>query len=133
MGLISPGGENLLDFLELRQVLSTYDGQFDSWVGKIHWRRDRLLTPVFLGFPCGSAGKESTCNVGNLGSIPGLGRSPGVGNGYPLQYSGLENSINCIVHGFIEWDMTERLSLHFLTLTTCLNTLNLFPLSANWG
>jgi len=45
-----------------------------------------------LGFPDGSAGKESACNVGDLGSIPGLGRSPGEGNGYPLQYSGLENS-----------------------------------------
>ena len=50
-------------------------------------RRDRLPTPVFLGFPCGSAGKESTCNAGNLGSIPGSGRSPGEGIGYPLQYS----------------------------------------------
>ena len=48
-------------------------------------------------FPSGSAGKESACNVGDLGSIPGLGRSPGEGNGYPLQYSGLENSMNCIV------------------------------------
>ena len=49
--------------------------------------------------PCGSAGKESTCNAGDLGSIPGLGRSPGEGKGYPLQYSGLENSTACIVHG----------------------------------
>ena len=47
----------------------------------------------------GSAGKESACNVGDLGSIPGLGRSPGEGRGYPLQYSGLENSMDCIVHG----------------------------------
>ena len=46
----------------------------------IHWRRDRLPTPVFLGFPCGSVGKESACNVGDLGLIPGLGRSPGEGN-----------------------------------------------------
>jgi len=53
-------------------------------VGKICWRRDRLPTPVFLGFPCGSVGKESTYNVGDLGSIPGLGRSPGKGKGYPL-------------------------------------------------
>ena len=45
-------------------------------------------------FPCGSAGKESTCNAGNLGSIPGLGRSPGERKGYPLQYSGLENSMD---------------------------------------
>ena len=45
-----------------------------------------------LDFPGGSAGKESTCNAGDLGLIPGLGRSPGEGKGYPLQYSGLENS-----------------------------------------
>ena len=70
----------------------------DSWVGKIHWRRDRQPTTVFLGFPCGSAGKESTCNEGDLGLIPGLGRSPGEGKGYPLQYSGLENSMDYIAH-----------------------------------
>ena len=51
------------------------------------------------GFPGGSAGKESACNVGDLGSIPGLGRSPGEGKGYLLQYSGLENSMDCIIHG----------------------------------
>ena len=50
-------------------------------------------------FLCGSAGKESACNVGDLGLIPGLGRSPEEGKGYPLQYSGLENSMDCIVHG----------------------------------
>ena len=62
-------------------------------------RRDKLPTPVFLGFPCGSAGKESACNAGDLDSIPGLGRSPGEGKGYPLQYSGLENSMDRIVYG----------------------------------
>ena len=51
------------------------------------------------GFPAGSASKESTCNAGELGSIPGLGKSPGEGNGYLLQYSGLENSVDWIVHG----------------------------------
>ena len=51
-----------------------------------------------LGFPGDSAGKESTFSAGDLGSIPGLGRSPGEGNGYPLQYSGLENFMDCIVH-----------------------------------
>ena len=66
--------------------------QFDSWVGEICWSRNKLPIPVFLGFPCGSAGKESTCNAGDLGSIPGLGISPGEGNRYPSQYSGLENS-----------------------------------------
>ena len=48
------------------------------------------------GFPCGSPGKESACNAGDLGSIPGLGRLPGEGKGYPLQYFGLENSMDCI-------------------------------------
>ena len=72
---------------------------FDSWVGKIRWRRDRLPTPVFLGFSYGSAGKESACIVGDLSSIPGLGRSPGEGKGYPVQYSGLENSMDYIVSG----------------------------------
>ena len=52
-----------------------------------------------MGFPCGSAGKESACNAGDLGLILGLGRSPGEGNGFRLQYSGLENTMDCIVHG----------------------------------
>ena len=53
----------------------------------------------YQGFPDSSEGKESTYNEGDLGSIPGLGRSPGEGIGYPFQYSGLENSMDCIVHG----------------------------------
>ena len=61
---------------------------------KILCGRDRLSTPVFLGFPCGSTGKESVSNVGDLGSILGLGRSPGEGKDYLLQYSGLENSMD---------------------------------------
>ena len=69
-----------------------------------------LPTPVFLGFPCGSAGKESACSVGDLGSIPGLGKSPGEGKGYPLQYSGLEYSMDSI-----RSDTTERLSLSMVT------------------
>ena len=60
---------------------------FDSCVEMIPWRRDRLPTQVFLDFPCGSAVKESTCNAGDPGSIPGLWRSPGEGIGYPLRYS----------------------------------------------
>ena len=68
---------------------------------------DKLHNPVFLGFPNGSAGKESACNAGDPSSIPGLGRSPGEGKGYPLQYSGLQNSMDCIVHAFAELDMTE--------------------------
>ena len=59
---------------------------FDPWVGKIPWRRAWQATPVFLGFPCSSAGKVSACNVGDLVSIPGLERSPGERKGYPLKY-----------------------------------------------
>ena len=73
---------------------------------------DRLPTPVFLGFPCGSDGKESTCPVGGLGSIPGFGRFPGEGKGYPLQNSGLENSINHIVHGVAKRS-TQLTAFHF--------------------
>ena len=57
------------------------------------------MTIARSGFPYGSVGKESACNVGDLGLIPGLGRSPGEGKSYPLQYSGLENSMDCIVYG----------------------------------
>ena len=84
---------------------------FNSCIGKIPWRRDGLATPVFLDFPSGSVGKESACNAGDLDSIPGLGIFPGEGKSYPLQYSGLENSMDCIVHAVTESDMTERLSL----------------------
>ena len=87
----------------------------DSWVGKIRWRMDRLPTPIFLGFPRGSAGKQSACNSGHLGLIPWLGRSPGEGKGYPLQDSGLENSMDGIVHGVSKsWDTTEQLSQSYL-------------------
>ena len=87
------------------------DPGFDSWVWKIPWRRDRLPTPVFLGFPCGSAGKESACKVGDLGLTPELERSSGEKKSRPLQYSGLENSMDT--------DTTERpsLSLHIQVTT----------------
>ena len=88
------------------QSLQCRRPHLDSWVGKIRWRRDRLPTPVFFGFPCGSAGKDSTCNAGDLGLITGMGRSPGEGKGYPLQYSGLENSMDS-PWGHEELDTTE--------------------------
>ena len=67
------------------------------------WRSLEILRGLWgsleiWGFPCGSAGKESACSAGDLRSIPGLGKFPGEGNSYPLQYSGLENSIDCVVH-----------------------------------
>ena len=64
-----------------------------------------------LRLPCGSAAKEYACNIGDLDSIPGLGISPREGKDYPVQYSCLENSMDCIVHVVTESDMTERLSL----------------------
>ena len=91
---------------------------FEECWEKVLWNNSvGLLTP---GSPCGSAGKESACNAGDLGSIPGLGRSPGEGKGYPLQYSGLESSRDCIVHGAAKsqtW-MTDFhfTSLHFFSL-----------------
>ena len=54
---------------------------------------------MFMGFSDSSVGKESACNAGDLGLIPGLGRSPGEGKSYAFQYSGLENSMDCLVHG----------------------------------
>ena len=59
----------------------------------------KAMVSLTVDFPCGSAGKESTRHAGDLGLIPGLGRSLGEGKGYPLQYPGLENSVDCIVHG----------------------------------
>ena len=74
--------------------------------------KEQATHSSILGLPYGSSGKESACNVGDLGSIPGLGRSPGEGNAYPLQYSGLENSMDCInPWGHKQSDMTEQLSL----------------------
>ena len=72
-----------------------------------------------LCFPCGSAGKESACNAGDLGSIPGLGRSRGVGHGNSLQYSCLENPMDrgawqATVHGITR--VGHDLALSFLTL-----------------
>ena len=93
----------------MQETLVLFLGQEDPL------ERDRLPTPVFLGFPGGSAGKESACNEGDLGSIPGLGRSPGEGKGYPVQYSGLENSMDCIVHGVTK-SRTELSAFHFQVL-----------------
>ena len=91
----------------MQETLVQFLGQEDPQ------RRDRLPTPVVLGFPGGSDGKESACNVGDLGSILGLGRSPGGGHGNPLQYSCLENPheprslVGYSPWGHKESDMTE--------------------------
>ena len=67
---------------------------------------------MYMGFPGSSAGKELTCNAGDLGSIPGFGRSPDKRSIYPLQYSGPENSMDCIVHGVAK-SQTGLRDFHF--------------------
>ena len=76
----------------------------------------RVVSFAYLGFPDSSVGKESACKAGDLGSIPGLGRSSGEGKGYPHQYSGLENSMDCIVHGAAK--SRTRLSERTLSLSS---------------
>ena len=86
---------------------------------------------TFLGFPCDSAGKESVCNAGDLGSIPGLGRSPGEGKGYTLQYSCLENSMDCMVYGVAK---DQTLLSNFLYNINIIMTLFVHPSTSvqNW-
>ena len=81
----------------ISEVIDVSPGNLDSRLCSIqpNISHDGLC---IKGFPSGSAGKESTCKAGDLCLIPGLGRSPEEGNGYPLQYSGLENSTDCIDH-----------------------------------
>ena len=66
-----------------------------------------------MGFPGGSAGKEFTCNAGDLNLIPGLGRYPGEWEGYPLHYSGLENSMDYTVHGILQARILEWVAFPF--------------------
>ena len=84
---------------------------------------------LYMGFPCGSAGKESACNVRDLGSVPELGRSPGEGNGYPLQYSGLENSMDCVAHEVTKSWTQLSLSLLYVKHLFPLVTFKFFSLS----
>jgi len=100
---------NLKAFVQQNKLLKkqkTTHQMRDSW-----WKYNHYFTNN-LGFPCGS---ESICNAGDLGLIPGLGRSPGEGKGYPFQYSSLENSMDCIVHGVAKtW--TRLSDFHFSSL-----------------
>ena len=73
----------------------------------VYWGKELAATLAILGFTGGSVGKESACSAGYLGSIPELGRSPGEGNGCPLLFSGLENSMDCILLGVTKSDTTE--------------------------
>ena len=104
--------------IQSEQIL-TYFVRLEKHHLQIHIRAMlQSVRSINAGFPDSSAGKESSCNAGDLGSIPGLGRSPGEGKGYPLQYPGLENSMDCIVYGVAKsW---TRLS-NFHLLTHCIN------------
>ena len=92
--------------------INSTDGAMNKWLTDRLWIICIQLV-LNLGFPCGSAGKESTFNEGDLGSIPGLGRYPGEGKGYPLQYSGLKNSMDYTVHG-IRKSWTRLSNFHFI-------------------
>ena len=98
------------------------------------WMPAPSITLLYYSFPCGSAGKESACNAGDLGLIPGLGRPPREGKGYPIQYSGLKNSTNCIVHGVTKsWTIlsdfhyysSKSLSFSSMMSFSCLSFLSL--------
>ena len=92
-----------------------------------------LITCLYIvGFPCGSAGKESTCNVGDLGLISGLGRSSGERKSYPLQYSGLENSMDYIVHRVTKSQTRLTFTFHFLIYSKWQPTPVFLP-GESWG
>ena len=131
------GWHHRLDGHEFEQTLGIGDGQgslvcCSPWgsqrVGhnweQLNWTEEETkilfffqFTCIFKGFPCGLADKESACNVRDLGSIPGLGRSPGEGKGYPPQYSGLENSMDCNVHRVAK-SRTQLGNFHFTQAAT---------------
>ena len=108
----------------MAQMVKNLPAMQDTWVQSLDQEylleKGMATHSSILGFACGSAGKESACNAGDLGSIPGLGKSPGEGKGYPFQYSGLENFMDCSPWGRKESDTAERLSL------THSHTLNIY-------
>ena len=111
---------------QISQLVKNPPVMLETPVQFLGWRRDRLSTPVFLGFPCGSGGKESACNVGDLGSIPGLGGSSGDRKSYSLQYSGLKNSMDCTVHGVAK-SQTQLSDFQFLRAKLAKSFFSEFP------
>ena len=115
LGTISPWSPNEDRNQETSRGPKAYQTQKPTFVPLPHQGQDTpflflLFALITKGFPGGSAGKESTCNAGDLSSIPGLGRAPGEGKGYPLQYSVLKNSMDYSPGCCKESDTTERLS-----------------------
>ena len=113
-----------IPLMEEPGMLQSIGSQRDrhDWVTSLHLY-------CIQGFCCGSAGKESACNVGDLGLIPGLGRSPGEGKSYPFQYSGLENSMDCIVL-WVSKSRTGPSNFHFHCI---LYTIDLLRYETFWG
>ena len=115
LSLLRVGWASLVAQMVKKICLQCRRPWFDSWVKKIPWRRDRLLTPVFLGFPGGSAGEESACSAGDLGLIPGSGRSPWRREWQPTpvllpgEFHGQRSLVGYSPQGCKELDMTERL------------------------
>ena len=108
LNVLEDGGLGLEGFLV--QVPREIDPEMD-----IAWRKFIAESSEGLVFPCGLAGKESACDMEDLGLIPGLGRSPGEGRGYPLQYSGLENAMDYIVHGVTKsWTQLSGFYFYFI-------------------
>ena len=132
-----------MDWNGLRELLNPRKNFLALGVVKCRkWRRQTGVRELLFGglckeraFPCGSAGKESSCNAGDLGSIPGLGRSPGEWKGYPLQYFGLDNSKDCIVHGVAK-SQTRLSDFHFTSLLQRKERPHYSPVEtaeADWG
>ena len=102
----------LIGFFHLIMCISCSFAPFHGFIARF----------FFESFSCGSAGKESTCNAGDPGLAPGWGRSLGEGKGYTLQYSGLENSMDCIVHR-VPKSQTQLSSFHFNSFLALINIL----------
>ena len=123
----------------IAQLVKNLPAMQETLVRFLGWEdpleKGQATHPIFLGFPCGTAGKEFACNMGDPGSIPGLGRSPGEGKGYPLRYSGLENSMDYIVH-WVTKSRTQLGDFHFQfswTKNTNLNCYKLIKIGQRFG
>ena len=119
------GSNNMME-LQLSQECSINSCKhLKTFISSMKWNKFTWWG-TFLCFLCGLAGKETACSLGNLGLILGLGRSPGEGKGYPLQYSGLENSMHCTVHGVAKIQ-TWLSDFHFLLTLSDFKTVPLAP------
>ena len=121
------GSNNMVELQLSRACSINSCNHLKTFVSSMKWNKYTWFG-TFLCFLCGSAGKESTYSAGDLGSIPRLGRSPEVGKGYPLQYPGLENSMDYTVHGVAKSRTRQSLfDFHFLLTLSDFKTVPLAP------